>query len=238
MAQALIPLKDLTLAKTRLAGLLAPGERRTLARAMLEDVLGVLCAHPAVERVTLLSDDPGASDLCRIHGIDFLREGELGVRGLNPALQAAASALAPARDDSLLVLHADLPLLEPGDISAACALHAERGGLVIGGDRHGRGTNLLLCGASRVPEFRFGADSFKRHCDWARTAGVACSVLARRGTGFDVDEADDLRELLSMATGERARHTLQALADSNLSARLQPAPASAAGKQLGAGFGG
>ena len=39
MAQALLPLKDLVQAKTRLGGLLRPSERRALAQAMAEDVL-------------------------------------------------------------------------------------------------------------------------------------------------------------------------------------------------------
>ena len=42
MAQALVPLKDLVLAKTRLSGVLTSVERRALAQAMVEDVLDVL----------------------------------------------------------------------------------------------------------------------------------------------------------------------------------------------------
>ena len=42
MAQALVPLKDLVQAKSRLSGLLRPSERRALAQAMAEDVLAVL----------------------------------------------------------------------------------------------------------------------------------------------------------------------------------------------------
>ena len=43
--QALVPLKDLVEAKSRLSGLLRPTERRSLAQAMVEDVLSV----PAVD---------------------------------------------------------------------------------------------------------------------------------------------------------------------------------------------
>jgi len=60
MAQALVPLKDLVQAKSRLAGLLRPSERRALAQAMVEDVLSVLSRHKDIVRVTLVSDDPGA----------------------------------------------------------------------------------------------------------------------------------------------------------------------------------
>ena len=60
MAQALVPLKDLVQAKSRLAGLLRPSERRALAQAMAEDVLNVLANHVNVAGITLVSDDPGA----------------------------------------------------------------------------------------------------------------------------------------------------------------------------------
>ncbi len=41
---ALLPLKDLVQAKTRLGGVLASHERRALAQAMAEDVLAALTA--------------------------------------------------------------------------------------------------------------------------------------------------------------------------------------------------
>ena len=58
MTWALLPLKDLVRAKTRLAGLLAPSERRALAQAMVEDVLGALTACSQLEGVLLVTDDP------------------------------------------------------------------------------------------------------------------------------------------------------------------------------------
>jgi len=199
MVQALIPLKDLVQAKTRLAGLLAPSERRVLAQYMLEDVLTVLCEHPSIERITLLSDDPGATHLCSTFGIEFMPESSLGCRGLNPVLQAATKQLALAATDTLVVLHGDLPLFSAADIDAALSLQVDSRGLVVGCDRHGEGTNLLAFSASSIPEFRFGAGSCARHRAWAEAAGEPVRVLARPGIGLDVDEPADLEHLLSQA---------------------------------------
>ena len=74
VAQVLIPLKDLVRAKTRLAGLLAPSERRALAQAMVEDVLALLAAHPDIESINLLSDDPSAHLLVAQYGARHLPE--------------------------------------------------------------------------------------------------------------------------------------------------------------------
>ena len=82
MAQALVPLKCLVQAKTRMSGLLWPSERRVLALAMLEDVLAVVSRHPDIERVTLVSDDPVADLLVRKYAIDHVAERTLPCRGL------------------------------------------------------------------------------------------------------------------------------------------------------------
>ena len=93
MAQALVPLKDLVLAKSRLAGVLTRVERRLLAQAMAEDVLAVLSCHKNITRITLVYDDPGASMLVQKYGADCWTESSLGCRGLNPIIQCASERL-------------------------------------------------------------------------------------------------------------------------------------------------
>jgi FO synthase len=220
MAHALIPLKDLELAKTRLAGVLTPAERRDLARAMLEDVLDVLEAHPGIDRVTVLSGDAGAADLCDAGGVDFLPESTLGCSGLNAVLQAATAGLDHGPDDTLLVLHGDLPLLTGRDISAALAARERSGGLVIGCDRHGLGTNLLLFSGAATPVFSFGEGSCDAHRAWAMGAHVPVTVLERPGIGLDVDEPADLELLLQRAADKPHCKTLQCLRRGPVAVRL------------------
>ena len=82
--RAILPLKDLVAAKSRLGGMLTPAERRSLMQAMVEDVLGVLAGHDQVESITVVSDDPGAAHLCVAYAADNLDERSLGCTGLNP----------------------------------------------------------------------------------------------------------------------------------------------------------
>ena len=84
---ALVPVKDLGLAKTRLAAVLTAEERRDLARAMLEDVLAALLASPVVVAITLLSDDPVADILAASVTLWALRR-EVK-RNLNGSIQKA-----------------------------------------------------------------------------------------------------------------------------------------------------
>ena len=220
MAQALIPLKDLVQAKTRLAGLLRPSERRALAQAMAEDVLAVLAGHGDIAHITLLSDDPGAGLLARKYGADCWSEQSLGCHGLNPLIQCASERLLGCGEQPLLVLHADLPLLVPDDISAVLASQRESGGISIGCDRHGSGTNLLAFGAAGVPRFCFGSDSCAAHQASARSAGVPVQILQRSGIAVDVDEPADLQYVLDRLHRNPSTHTAALLYNTGLGVRL------------------
>jgi len=235
MAQALLPLKDLVQAKTRLAGLLRPSERRALAQAMAEDVLAVLAAHPDISRITLVSDDPGADLLARKYGAQCWPESALGCTGLNPLMRQASARLLADANDALIVLHADLPLLAREDISAALeAQHALRG-LVVGCDRQGSGTNLLAFAATTVPRFCFGAGSCARHVASARASGIPVKVLHRPGIAVDVDNPADLEWLIEGLHAVARGNTAALLHATPLAARLRLALATMPGAALPAG---
>ena len=222
MAQALVPLKDLVQAKSRLSGLLRPSERRALAQAMIEDVLAVLASHREIDRVTLVSDDPGAGLLAGKYAIDCWTERSLGCCGLNAVVERASERLlAAAGDQPLVVLHGDLPLLSAQDISAVLKCQRHGGGLVIGCDRHGRGTNLLAFNATSVPRFCFGVDSCARHLAYAREAGVPVQVLQRPGIALDVDEPDDVAEFMVAPDTNGAGQTFELLQGTPLGVRVE-----------------
>jgi len=236
MAQALLPLKDLVEAKSRLAGLLRPAERRALAQAMAEDVLSSLRQSDEVSRVVMVSDDPGARALCAVYGAECWSETSLGCRGLNPVIDAAASRMRAEADDTLLVLHADLPLLSAADIDAVILRQSQHGGLVIGPDRRGIGTNLLAFSGQALPEFRFGADSCSRHRAGASETGIAVSLIQRVGIECDIDEPQDLKYLMSRMSPASSTHTARLLCATQWGARvgialdsLPPAASSAQG---------
>jgi 2-phospho-L-lactate guanylyltransferase len=197
LVHALLPLKDLDQAKSRLSGLLRPGERRALALAMVEDVLEVLASHPGVTVVTLVSDDPFARLLASEWGAHWLVERTLGRSGLNRVIAAGVEHLQAAGAGRMMVLHGDLPLLTAEDISAALAGQADQGGLLIGPDLAGTGTNLLVFDPTCTPLFAFGPDSCQRHRDWAVSRGIAVSELHRTGIGADVDGVADFARLMT-----------------------------------------
>jgi 2-phospho-L-lactate guanylyltransferase len=172
---AIVPLKTAGDRKTRLADRLSAQERTALSKRMFAHVVGVLEGNPRIEVVVLSDQRPDGWD-----GAWIADEG----RGLNAELEAARASLTQA---ALLVLHADLPLLERADVDALIAA-AEGQRVAIAPDRHGSGTNgLALMPGARIA-FRFGPDSFRLH----RTQVPASAVVERPGFGLDLDTPDDL----------------------------------------------
>ena len=218
--QALLPLKDLVDAKSRLSDFLRPAERRALAQAMVEDVLVVLAEHPLVSNVTLLSDDPSANMLAVKYGIAHRLESSLDCVGLNPIIERCCDLLSAQSNEPIVVLHGDLPTLTAGDISAVVdALQNERA-LIVGCDRHKVGTNLLAFEPTSRPVFSFGADSFARHCAWAEQLGVPVKVLQRSGISLDIDEPIDLGLLIEELRTSGPSACAQLLSDTELGTRI------------------
>ncbi len=198
-AQALVPVKDLGLAKSRLAAILTAEERRALSGAMLKDVVTALLASPGVGDVTLVSDDPVVETLARDCGVDLLGEHLLEASGLNPVITAAVAHMRSLGKSRIVVLHSDLPYLHADDIAGALDLLERSGGLVIGPDRVRSGTNLLAFESDCAPRFGFGSQSYAHHQNWARTSGVIASSFERRGVAMDIDTPADVAGLLDHA---------------------------------------
>jgi 2-phospho-L-lactate guanylyltransferase len=193
---ALIALKDLVQAKSRLSGLLSPSERRALAQAMAEDVLVQLLKHPRIERVILISDDPGAGMMAQTYGAELWSEASLGRCGLNNLFTSACERLVASAKTQILILHADVPLISQDDLTLAIERQLSLGGIVIGADRRGEGTNMLVMDSDSIPVFHFGERSRSKHEKAACEAGFSSSVFERSGVALDVDDPADLGVLI------------------------------------------
>ncbi|MEM1154647.1 MAG: 2-phospho-L-lactate guanylyltransferase [Pseudomonadota bacterium] len=238
MAQVLMPLKDLVKAKTRLAGLLSASQRRALAQAMAEDLLAMLEEHPAISSVHLLSDDPSAHLLAARYTARHWPDVSLPDCDLNTQIRTAVTEILDRSNESLLIVHADLPLLGPADLDAALATQQDTGGLVVGADRHRLGTNLLCFDHSCVPDFCFGQNSCRRHLASAEARGFPAKILLREGIGLDVDEPADLAELMIALAPHQPGRTAQLLATQELANRMAVsmpsiAPSSGANRDAG-----
>lgn len=190
---ALIPVKGLKDGKTRLKDALDDVQRAALNARLADRVLEAAFAARGVSAVIVVSPDDAALAWAVARGAVALREPPGG--GLNFALDDARTLALTLGADSVLVLPADLPLVDTGDI-AALAGRAVRGrAMVIAPDAAGFGTNALLLRPAAAIPFRFGAGSFRAHLAEARRARLPVRTVRRTGLAFDLDTPDDLARL-------------------------------------------
>jgi 2-phospho-L-lactate/phosphoenolpyruvate guanylyltransferase len=199
----LVPLRSPGRGKTRLAPVLSPLERASLAGAMLADVAAAL-ADAHCDEVVVVAGGPAAAAAAAALGLDVLVDPP-EVTGLDGALRAAALRIGPVPE--LLVVAADLPALTAEDIEAVRARDAA---VVVAPTRDG-GTGVLLRRPGDAIATRYGRDSAARHLALARRTGLTAATVHRPGAAADVDVGADLAALRAATVGPATRRLLTAL---------------------------
>ncbi len=195
---AIIPVKPLKNAKSRLAPVLAPPERFALAQAMLRHVLSVTTSVQQVNGVLVISRDTKALAIAREFGAKTMQEGKIS--NLNPALMRATMVVKTWRADGILVLPADLPFVTADDVRAITDLGRERS-IVIATDRVHDGTNALYVRPPGALDYAYGAGSYARHINLAAAAGLKVLPFESAGTSLDIDVPEDLAEYQRILAG-------------------------------------
>jgi 2-phospho-L-lactate guanylyltransferase len=210
---ALVPVRSLSGAKSRLGEPLDPEERRDLIMAMLRRTVEAALAARSLADVVVVSKDPEALATARaMRAAAILQRSD----GLNEGLTEARAAVAgveivtlgrPANGarvpagtsaTALIVLPADLPGVSglAIDSVAQAAVEATRHEpgrpvVVLVTDHHGSGTNALLLAPPDAIDFQFGEGSRAAHAAAARAAGAEYVEIGGP-LAFDVDTPEDL----------------------------------------------
>jgi 2-phospho-L-lactate/phosphoenolpyruvate guanylyltransferase len=188
---AVVPVKDLRGTKSRLTPVLDPGARAGLTLYMMGRVVGAI-RDAGVEDVCVVSPDRMVLEEAKRRGaIPLLQES----RGLNPALEEGRRRAMGLSASKLLVLPADLPLLDAEDVLAVLREAGGEPSVVIAPDGARSGTNALLIQPPDVLPFAFGTGSFEAHVGAARRRGLDVRVCERSHLAFDLDTAEDLAHL-------------------------------------------
>jgi 2-phospho-L-lactate guanylyltransferase len=209
MIAALVPVKALRHSKSRLRPMLPDGQREALVMAMLEDVLRLLVAVPAIATTAVVSPDADVLAFARQHGAQPIREPPQ-TRGLNAALTFASQVLCEQGASGLLVLPVDVPLATTADIEAILNRISANPSIVLCPSRSG-GTNALALRPPGTIPFRFGYRSSIAHQREARARGLSLTVLPLSSLALDIDRPQDLPAVLAEPNGTRTREVLASL---------------------------
>jgi 2-phospho-L-lactate guanylyltransferase len=180
-----VPVKPLSLAKSRLGSVLSDGQRKEVMRRLLRRVIA---AALEVAPVSVVTADPDVAARSRILGADVIDENE--VLGLNAAARLGVDHARRAGQTWVMILAADLPDVTAEVLRAMIAL-ARAGAIVAAPSRDG-GTNALILSPRVDFEFAYGRGSFAHHADAAKRLGWEVIVHESPALKVDIDWPRDL----------------------------------------------
>jgi 2-phospho-L-lactate guanylyltransferase len=187
---AIVPQKPLAAAKGRLRSVLHAPARAALSLQLLKTVCTVLKAVAGIDSITVMTPDPLVRTYAAAWGVrtmpDPYPELNAGLAGVFTALSSKAHGI--------LVIAADLPMIQPADVIALLAKGGP-GTLVLGPSKDGMGTNALLIPPGVPINPAYGDRSLAAHRDRARLAGLRVIEVRRPGLAFDLDSPADLAAL-------------------------------------------
>jgi 2-phospho-L-lactate guanylyltransferase len=188
MHSALIPVKSLDQAKSRLATHLTQAQRATLVLDMLRHVLCILQASNILDRISVVSPDRRVLEQTQAWGAHAHVEEKTGH---NPALTAAATRELAEGTTALLTISADLPLLQVTDIHSMVE-QSKCSAVVLAPSQDQTGTNALLVRPPLALPYTFGPGSLQSYLSESRIRQLSSCLYTSIGLGFDIDTVDDL----------------------------------------------
>jgi 2-phospho-L-lactate guanylyltransferase len=200
--RALIPVKALGEAKSRLADHLTKGERAALVLNMLRHVIEVLQESKLFEHISVVSADMSVLEQAQLWGARSLIEKE---QGHNPALHTAALEEIATGAQALLTISADLPFLQANDIRKMVE-QAEQHDVVLAPSSEGTGTNALLVHPPLAIPYVFGPGSLQRYLAEARERHLRTTCYTSTGLTLDIDTIEDLDLLCESTMGNTFRY--------------------------------
>jgi 2-phospho-L-lactate guanylyltransferase len=204
---AVIPVKETTGAKERLADAVPRHLRSGLALAMLEDVLAAVAAARGLAGIAVVTLDPAAHALAQRYGARILTDDARG--GHTAAVAAAARTLAAEGRGGMLQMPGDIPLVSADEISLVLAMRRASPSFTITPSHDDFGSNaVLVCPPTAVP-LTFGDDSFYPHLRTAQACGIKPLIVRQHGIGLDIDRPEDIRAFAQLRSSTRAQAFLE-----------------------------
>src|SRR3954449_4103241 len=197
-SSAVVALKPLRTAKSRLRGVPAP-YREHIAWCLAHDTITALAE--AVDREVVVSNEPSLASRLRSLAPRVRVSTEGPSIGMNAALAAGAAQLVEGGAALVIACVGDLPCLKPATVRRliAAAVHHSRSFVP---DASGTGTTMLLArGVSLDPRFQGASASAHRGSGAIALTEAAVGPLtdARR----DVDTLADLADAVLVGLGSR-----------------------------------
>ncbi|MFQ5801135.1 MAG: 2-phospho-L-lactate guanylyltransferase, partial [Candidatus Hydrothermarchaeales archaeon] len=191
---AIVPIKELDKAKSRLSSVFKPEQRNSLLLAMLEDVLSALTDVTSI----VISPEELSAHLPDDRTIFLL---DRGGKGLNDAVKAANKHAIKMGAFATLFVPADMPLITRQEVVKVLEL-GKKYNVIITHATDG-GTGILYRRPPDVIESRFTKNSFQDHQKEARGKGSTMFVHTSLPLSLDIDTVEDIYRFMELGKGTR-----------------------------------
>jgi 2-phospho-L-lactate/phosphoenolpyruvate guanylyltransferase len=187
---AIVPIKPINAAKSRLSPVLTPRQRSELALNLLHNTLSILSGWPSLAGTLIASADPLVWEVASQYNVEIFKEPD--VPGLNESLRRATQQIDRMGAEGMLVIPGDLPFLDQSSLQKIIDLASHPPLIVIAPDKKRQGTNAMLLSPTGAIPFRYGADSYRKHQDAARLAHIPAYTIELASLAVDIDLPEDL----------------------------------------------
>ena len=197
---AVVPIKPLDRAKSRLGAVLSASQRAELVRCLFQHTLQVLCGWEALSGIVVVSASLEVREVCDLRGVLFLPETE--AIDLNRSLESARQMVLQKSADCLMIVAGDIPGLNRPSLRRLLN-RAENGRqVVIAPDGEQQGTNVMVLTPPGLIPFCYGPGSFQQHQQQAGTIQASFDCVLDASLSFDVDTPSDLEILHEQYAGQ------------------------------------
>ena len=198
-AALLIPVKNLTNAKQRLAEALDQPQRSKLAEAMLRDVMNAAAGVTGRLDVFVVTGDERASAMASEFNFGVVQDTRN--ESETAAIEMATAWCEREGYDTTVVVPGDIPLITSAELHRVLDAAPLEGAVFVPAyDR--RGSNCILRRPASIIPLRFGNDSFLPHCEAMKKTFKPLIILEMPGIGLDVDNPHELELLVQREAGD------------------------------------
>lgn len=209
----LVPVKNLSYAKQRLASIMEQAARTELAQAMLFDVLQTLAQWARRPEAGIVTDDPFALELAKHFAFEVIPDPDS--RSETEAIEMATRVCESRGVLHTLVIPGDIPLIQVSELQTIYDSAPAQGSVLVPA-ADSRGTNAAWRNPAGLFPLRFGNDSFRPHLAAAQATHKSCVVLSLPGIALDIDSPTDLRQLAEAPGETRAQQIARGVSFTDL----------------------
>ncbi len=188
---AIIPIKPLYQGKSRLSGIIDQQERIKFNKKLLSHTLKIVASCKKITGVIVVTKDHSLQSIMKKSTVKLLLED--GEADLNKAINLGISKAIENNADSIIIIPSDLPFLNNEEICKIIDLSTSQKSLVLVPDRHLTGTNVLFIKPALKDMYSFGENSFEKHKEIGRKAGLEVKVYESMNLCLDIDLPEDLQ---------------------------------------------